>query len=240
MQLEKILKEYGLKEKQAKVYLACLQVGSGPVLRIAERAGLARSSTELVLKSLQQKGLISSYFRKSIKHFSAEDPHKIVASLKERTEMMEEALPKFMAMYRSNETNPSVRFYEGTQAMKLILGEILTEATELLCFASADDLFATIDGFSDFVQKRIQAKIPLKVILKDSAKAQERQRLGPQELRAVKLISGDYDYHGLIYIWKNKIAMFSFADDLSAILIESKELAQVQRNMFIALWDSLA
>lgn len=129
MNLEKTLKEFGLKEKQAKVYLACLQVGSGSVLRIAERAELPRSSTELVLKILQQKGLASSYFRKSIKHFSAEDPHTIVALLKERTEMMEEALPKFMAMYRSSEKHPSVRFYEGTRAMKLVLGEILSEAS---------------------------------------------------------------------------------------------------------------
>jgi len=239
MQLEKTLKEYGLNEKQAKVYLACLQVGSGPVLKIAEKAGLARSSTELVLRSLQQKGLVSSFYKKSIRHFSAEDPHAIVASLKERTEMMEEALPKFMAMYRSTKNHPSVRFYEGERAMKLILNEILDEATELLCFASAEDLFSTIEGFGDFVKKRMQARIPLRVILRDSSKAQERKVLGPQELREVRLISEEYEYHGLIYVWKDKIAMFSFADDLSAIVIESKELAQVQREMFSALWVNL-
>jgi len=41
----------------------------------------------------------------------------------------------------------------------------------------------------------------------------------------------------LIYIWKDKLAMFSFKEELVALVIESKELAQVQRSLFQALWD---
>ena len=37
MKLEQTLKDYGLKEKQIKVYLACLQLGTGPVVKIAQK-----------------------------------------------------------------------------------------------------------------------------------------------------------------------------------------------------------
>ena len=43
----------------------------------------------------------------------------------------------------------------------------------------------------------------------------------------VKIISKEYDYHGLIYVWGNKIAMFSFAKDLTAVVLESEELAKI-------------
>lgn len=240
MDLYNILIEYGLREKQARVYLACLEVGSAPILKIARQAGLARSTTELELEALLDRGLVSSFKKKRIRYFSADDPHTIVNSLKDKTELIQRFLPKFMALYGSNKQRPSVRFYEGKSGMKLILNEILSEAKEILCFSSAEDLFGTIEEFSEFVKQRVKAKIPIKVILRNTEKAQERKQLGPSELRQVKLISKDFEYHGLIYIWNEKIAMFSFKGDFVALAIESKELAQVQRSLFSALWQGLA
>jgi len=237
MELYKILREYGLKEKQAKVYLACLQVGSGSVLKISERAELARSTTELILKSLQQEGLISAFKKKNISHYNAEDPSKIIMSLKEKSELIERALPEFLALYGSNRPRPVVRFYIGKAGMRIILKEILNEAKELLSFGSADDLFTTLEDFHEFVKNRVRLKIPIKVILCNSDLAHERKRLGGQEFRQVKIISSEYGHHGLIYIWADKIAMFSLKNELNAVLIESRELAQVQKSLFLSLWD---
>ena len=237
LDLERTLIDYGLRPKQAKVYLATLQVGSGPILKIAQQAGLARSTTEIVLTSLLEKGLVSSFKKKRVRYFSADDPHTIVGTLKEKTSIIERALPKFMAVYGSSKSRPTARFYEGTIGMKIILQEILEEAKNLLTFGSAEDLFSTLESFPEFVKKRLELKIPIKAILKDSAKVRERKFLGPQQLREVRLIPEHYDYHGLFYVWNDKIAMFSFGADLSALVIESKELAQVQRSLFQALWD---
>jgi len=239
LDLERTLIDYGLRPKQAKVYLATLQVGSGPILKIAQQAGLARSTTEIVLNTLLDKGLVSSFKKKRVRYFSADDPHTIIGSLKEKTTIMERALPKFMAVYGSSKSRPTVRFYEGKPGMKIILEEILNEAKSLLSFASVEDLFATLENYPDFVKKRVELKIPVRVILRDSPKARERKVLGPQHLREVRLIPEHYDYHGLFYIWNDKIAMFSFGEDLSAILIESQELSQMQRASFNFMWDSL-
>ncbi len=237
--LERTLIDYGLRPKQAKVYLATLQVGSGPILKIAQQAGLARSTTEIVLASLLEKGLVSVFKKKSVKYFSADDPHTIISSLKEKTTIIERALPKFMALYGSSKARPAVRFYEGKPGMKIILQEILDEAKSLLSFGSAEDLFATLESFPDFVKKRLELKVPIKVILKDSAKARERKLLGSQQLREVRLVSGNYDYHGLFYIWNDKVAMFSFGSDLSALVIESKDISKMQKAAFDIMWDGL-
>ena len=237
--LERILIEYGLRQKQAKVYLACLEVGSGTVLKIAQAAGMPRSTTELELNHLLDRGLVSIYKKKSVKYFSADDPHSLLNLLEEKSELIQRALPKFVSIYGSNKTRPSVRFYEGRQGLKLVLGEILAEAKELISLGSAEDLFKVLEYFPEFEKKRVERKIPVKVILIDSPKARERKLLGPQQLRQVRLIPETYSYHGQYNVWNNKIAMFSFGRNLSAVVIESQELAQMQKAAFNFMWDSL-
>jgi sugar-specific transcriptional regulator TrmB len=239
MDLEKTLENYGLDEKQAKIYLATLELGSASVQKISQKAGLPRSTCYEVLETLSQKGLISTFLKKKIKYFSAEEPEKIIDLTREKIQGFEKALPQFRALYGEARIRPTARFYQGEQGIKIILDEILKEADELLAFSSAEDLFSALPDFPRFVEKRVKKKIPSRVILRESEKAQERKALGPKELRQVKIIPASYDYHGLIYIWHNKIAMFSFKKDMLAIVIESKELAQVQKAMFELIWNSI-
>ena len=43
----------------------------------------------------------------------------------------------------------------------------------------------------------------------------------------------------MVFIWQNKIAMFSFKKDMEALVIESEELSKIQKAMFDVIWDSL-
>ncbi|MBU0598431.1 hypothetical protein KKF61_05610 [Patescibacteria group bacterium] len=237
MNLENILKQYGLTEKQAKVYLACLELGSASVQKISQKAQLARSTCYEVLTGLQRQRFITTFQKKKAKYFTAEDPKKVIQFARENIERLVQALPEFNALYGEARIRPTVRFYQGQESMKLILNEILDEAKELMAFNSAVDLFNIIPDFQKFVDKRVKRKIPTRVILRESEKARERQRLGPEQLRAVRIIPNSYKFHGLIFIWKNKIAYFSFKKDLVALVIESDILAQTQAAMFEALWD---
>jgi hypothetical protein len=118
--------------------------------------------------------------------------------------------------------------------------EILKEAKELISFGSADDLFRELDKYHQaFVKKRVENKIPLRVILQDTPKARERKNLEIQQLRQVRLLSTDTEINGLIFIWGNKISMFSFKNDLIGVIIESKILAQTERGLFNGLWNKL-
>jgi sugar-specific transcriptional regulator TrmB len=215
MDLEKTLKNYGLSQKQAKIYLACLELGSASVAKISQKAGLARSTSYEVLESLKQQGLVSTFQKKKVQYFSAEEPQRVINLAQEKANLLEQALPQLRAIYGQAKVQPTVRFYQGKQGMKLILDEVLAEAKETLTFSSADDLFATLEYFPEFVKKRLKRKIPARVILRDSKKARERQRLGPQELRQVKIIPPDYEYHGMIFV------------------------AKIQRTMFEVIWQGL-
>ena len=121
MNLSNVLKTYGLNEKQAKIYLTCLELGSSSVQKISKKAELARSSCYEILESLKKQGLISEFKKKTIRYFSAEDPKKIITQAQEKVILLEKALPQFNAIYKKTGDQPTVRFYKGKEGMKLIL-----------------------------------------------------------------------------------------------------------------------
>lgn len=239
MNLETVLTEYGLKQTHTSIYLSALELGSAPVLQIARKCGMARSTCEAVLESLNRKGFVSSFKKKNVRYFTAEDPHRVIRNAKQKANLLEESLPQFMALYGQSTTKPSVRFYSGKLGMQIIMNEVLDEAKELLAISAAEEMFATLEPFTKFVQQRIARKIPIKVILKNTPKAAERKQLGVKELRQVKILPANFDYQSMMYLWKNKIAMLSFGNDLSALVIESKEISQMQKAMFYSLWETL-
>lgn len=241
MQLAKILERYGFTKIQAKVYLACLELGFSSVQRISLRANLSRSTVYEALDALRRRGLVSVFEKRNIKYFSAESPRKIVSESQGIAQMLKAALPHFEAIESRAGRQPIIRFFQGKQGMIAVLKEILREAKEIRCFSSAEDLFETLDQyFPKFVSHRIKKRIPVRAILRESKKARERKELGPQQLRTVKIIPSQYEHHGLIFIWQNKIAMFSFRGEMEVVVIESEELVSVQRAMFEYIWDSMS
>lgn len=239
MNLAKILETYGLRDNQAKIYLASLELGSAPVTKIAEKACIPRSTSYITLESLQEKGLVSSFKKKSVKWFSAQDPKTVIDLGKQKMKLLEQALPEFLAIYGTATTRPDIRFYRGKEGIHIVLEEILAEADELLSFSSTEDLFKTIEEFPEFVKRRIAKHIPSRVISRDSETARERQRIQLQQLRQMKLMPTDFEHHGTIFIWANKIAILSFKKEVSSLIIESEEMMHVQKSMFEMIWNAL-
>jgi len=240
MNLHKTLQTYGLTNKQAKVYLACLELGSASVQKIALKAELARSTVYEVLEILRQQSLVSTFMKKKVRYFTAQDPDQVIRLAQNKVDSLKDSLPQFNAIVGQSKNRSTVRFYQGKEGMKIILEEVLDEANEVLSFATAEDILAQMgDYWSSFVDRRVKNKIPVRAIVKDSKQARERKNLGSKQLRIMRILPDKYSYHGSIFIWKNKIAMFSFTNDFVAIVIESQELADVQRAMFNYLWDSV-
>ncbi|MDO8626538.1 MAG: helix-turn-helix domain-containing protein [Candidatus Magasanikbacteria bacterium] len=240
MKLENTLQKFGLTRREALLYLATLELGSASVQKIAVKSGLVRSTAYEVLERLREKNLVTTYLKKKIRWYSAEDPNQIVGFAESRVNVLKSALPELNALAGKTRRRPSIRFYEGKNEIEIIFDEILNEADTLLGLSSSDDLFRELSSVhKQFLERRISKKIPLRVILRDTPHARARQAAGKNELREVKLLPNTSEFHGLIYIWKNKIAQFSIAGDFVASVTESAEVANMQRAWFEALWERL-
>ncbi len=240
MDIKHALKQFGLSEKEAKLFLVALEIGTAPVNLIAKKSGVARSTCYEVLESLRTQGIVSSFVKKKVRYYSAEDPKTLIHRAEIRADTLKQALPQLAALYHTAGVRPQVRFFEGKEGMKQIFEEMLGDKHECLSFSSSDDLFRAFEDYHyQFVRRRVKEKILARVILRDSPLARERQRIGPQELRIVKFIPSEFEHHGMQAIFGNKIAFFSFVKDYIVVVIESKELAAVQRAMFEWMWQHI-
>ena len=240
MNLQKTLQNFGLNDKEAKIYLACLELGSASAPKLSEAAELPKSTTYGILDKLKQKGLVTLFHKKRIRHFTAEDPTRAIETAKDKVDLLEQVSSQLRGMWGQAKNRPAVRFYQGKEGMVSILKDVLSEAKEMLSFSSPGDLFATLDDyFPQFVRERTKRKILVKAILLDSPKARERKKLGPSELREVRIFPAQYQHNAIVFMWGDKIAMFSLKKELVALVVESKELSQAFRAMFGFMWDSL-
>ncbi len=240
MTIKTVLKQLGLSDRHATIYLACLELGSAPIQKIALRSGFARSTCESVLQSLQEKGLVTTFRKKNTRYFSPEEPKTVLSHEEEKVRALKDALPQFSARYFRGSVLPTVRLYQGKTGVISVLQEILNEAKELISFGSVDEIYEALgDYFPSWTAERTRRSIPIKVILHDTPFARERQKLGPKMLREVRLMPEDYSCSGTAYIWNDKIALCSLKEEMLALVVESQELANIQRAMFSWMWNTL-
>lgn len=118
-----VLREAGLTEGEAKVYVALLELGSATTGPIVEKSGVARCIVYQLLERLARKGLVSFVMKEKTRHFSAASPEGLLEyvegrkrKLDESGKRIEEMLPKFLAMQRSAKSSEA-RTYVGFRGM---------------------------------------------------------------------------------------------------------------------------
>ncbi len=75
--LDQQLRKIGLSDKEAKVYLAALELGKATVQEIAVKANVNRTTTYVAIEGLTEKELMSEYLENHKRFFIAEDPSKL-------------------------------------------------------------------------------------------------------------------------------------------------------------------
>ena len=122
-----VLRNLGFSEKEAKIYLALLEMGTGTAMTISKKADIKRPTTYLILEELKKKGLVSEIPEQ--KHvFAAENPEVLQKNLKQNLANLGELLPIFKAKFNRGE-KPKIKYYEGKDNLyKLYFNKIFTSS----------------------------------------------------------------------------------------------------------------
>lgn len=241
MKLKVILENCGLEEKEADVYLKSLELGQSSAYNLSKQLAFPRSTCYEILEKLREKGYISLFYKKGTKIYYPEDPRIIIEKSKVSFSLFEKSLPQFDALFKTADNKPSVRFLKGKEGIKIILEEILKEASEVLVFSSEDYIKNLEEDYlANFLKRRLEKGIGIKSILRQSVEAEQRKLVSQKELREVRIISKDNDFHSFFAIWQNKVAMFSFQKEMIALVIDDQDLVKTQKAMFWLIWDSVA
>ena len=85
--LTSILTNFGLTDKQAKVYLALLELSSALPSTISRKSGLKRPTVYVILEQLQEKGLVGHLKKGNSLFFTAVDPKALVEDQKRKVNL---------------------------------------------------------------------------------------------------------------------------------------------------------
>lgn len=239
MTLEQVLEEFGLSERQAKVYLATLELGEASVQDIAEKANIERTGTYYLIESLIRKGIVSKTAKGKKEYYSAAEPEVIFDLAKRKKDIIEKYLPEFKALYNSSKVKPKVRLYEGMEGIKSIYEKTLElkKGEEVVSFTPFEVGHKFIgDWGHDYIRRRVARGIFVRDIAEDSIDSREHQKNDKEEFRKTRLVPKQkFPFTNEIGIFQDWVMVISYKE-MIGLVIESKDIAQMMKAIFELAW----
>lgn len=238
------LKKIGLSDKEAKVYLATLELGQASVQEIAKKASVNRPTTYVVLDSLINKGLCSTYADKQKKiRYVAESPEMIISILElqkkeveEKQKMITELMPELHAIYNQQENKPVVRFFEGKDGLRTMIQEQMSTNSKMIrFFTSFDDIKKVFS--QEEIDKAYQDRVAKKTKVKVLFSAEKYEMKNPSNLDESQSIPIDkFPINCDIAFFDNKVRIASLKDKLNGVIIEDKNIYETLVSLFELAW----
>ncbi|MDP3997889.1 MAG: helix-turn-helix domain-containing protein [Candidatus Andersenbacteria bacterium] len=251
MPFETELKKLGLKDKEASVYLACLELGSAAVQQISRKAHVVRATTYVVLDSLAKRGLVTQYKEGKKTLFSAEPPRQLMRLLEKQREViqdkehdLERLLPALQILMKSAGDRPSVRYFSGKEGLHAMRQEIVmySEPGDVIYnFTPSDHLDAVFaEQENQYYRQRLAKRIKSKTIFSTRSLSQRNKLFSKEYLKLSerRFVPTDlFPSTSGMTIFKDRIAIGSFTGKLGGVIIESQSMADMMRRLFDLAWD---
>ena len=229
----------GLNEKQAKVYLACLELGSATIAELAEKSGVKRTSIYNFLEELIHKGFISELHQDGQILLIAEDPKLLIKKSQEQLLGAQKIFPELLAMFNRPGNKPKVHFYQGIAGLKKVYEETLKSREPIYAFTDYEKLMPLMENWMwNYSAERAKRGIAFTAIAKEgewARKALARSKEHKRQLKIVKDINLDTE----INIYENKAAILSFQRPYSGVIIEDAAISQTLKSIWQLLWNKL-
>lgn len=237
--IKQMLQEYGLSEKEAKVYIVLLSLGTSTVNNLSKKTNLIRTTTYDILKALKEKGIVSFIVKNRIQYFQAAAPAKLIQILDEKKAKINTILPELKSLHLEVSNLPSVELFEGKEGIKSIYQDIITEKKPLSAISNTHFIFNVLPFFTpNFIKSRIKNRIRIRLLnekTKESVKLMKNK--DKQELRETRFIPELKDVAITEYVYGEKVAVLNTnPDDPFGILIRNKDFAKTQKILFDLLW----
>ena len=242
--MKQLIQKFGVTEKEALIFLRLLELGAQPAGVMANQMRMPRSSIYLSLQNLEENQLIETFERGKIKYFRCVSVNQLKELLnqKEReinqTEsILKEKLPELLKLENRLSITPSVRHFEGKEAVLKMYERIIKE----------EDFYAILNTESVKIHmKEYYEKIP-QMIKREKRKVKEGviqnksgleyQKKHHSNLHQIRTLPKRVLFFSDNIICEDKIYMVAYGEkDVSAVEITNPLLAQTQRALFKVLW----
>ncbi len=244
-QIELLLINTGLSQKEARIYLYLLEKGPNKALTIFKDLGMKKGNTYALLEELIGKRLVI----KKGTVFLPQTPLNVLSQIEEKTKSLENVLqnfknliPQLNSLYKRSSGKPTIRYFEGEEGIKSVFEDIYSPKKDIVfgCvdLEKADEVFPAYI-IEKLIPKRIKNKVIVHSFVADSPQARKVAQKDRQQLRKTVLLDKNkYPFPAEIDIYKDKIAMLSFAKgEFIGLMIENHDFAESLKSVFRLAFD---
>ncbi|MBU0472003.1 MAG: helix-turn-helix domain-containing protein [Nanoarchaeota archaeon] len=244
-----LVKEAGLTDGEAKVYLALLELGASTTGPIIEKSRIARSFIYNILDKLMEEGLVSYVTRENTKYYEAASPRRILDYIEKRRNQLEESknkvenlLPQLLLL---RETTPSTEIhvfegYKGLQTAYLQYHHRLKKGDEILALGI---LPIQEDKYHEFWkrdhEKRDKEGIKNRMLFNRGTAKEVLQNRNSYKLCEARYMNTDIHTESWILIYSN-VTQIYLQDRKKPLVIEilNQQIAETFKAYFEDYWKN--
>ncbi|EFK94975.1 transcriptional regulator, TrmB [sediment metagenome] len=249
---EKNLCDLGLKVKEARVYLATLELGQSLVTDISQKAAVNRTSGYHILERLCVRGLVIRTSGQGAKRkYAAEPPAYLLniyegkqKNLTRKIEKIKTLLPALNNLYK-DKNKPVIKFYDGSEGIKKVYLETLKSKEEILAVGDIDEWENPV--FNKWIRQYAKKRAARKIYERGLITATEKSAAWVNNYPATKKYShfrwlpkDRFPYLGSeVDIYEDKVVVVLLKKpNYLGVLIQSAELARIMKTLFELAWEA--
>lgn len=240
-ELQKALIAYGFTRREAVVYLALITLLEGSVTDIAQSARLPRSTVQSVLESIRDRGFAETFQKNGVRHYTPASLNKLMTDLREREEIIQQALPSLQQLIDSVQQGNSLQVAQGKAGIKAAFTDLLDlyrgGLTEVFAFSNTSKLIELLPQFfPEWAQKEAVYPVNVQMLVPEDALVHENTKANPR--MKLRQVPKQYAFPGDMTIAGSKVFFFYLEKKNPHVYtIHSQEVAEMQSKIFKLLWE---
>ena len=242
---EKYLKDIGLSEKEAIVYITLLSFDKASISDVSQKAKVKRPTTYVILDTLEKKGLVSEVNIGKKTYYIAESPEKLdmfvdrqIHLLEENKKSLDIVIPQLKSIQREQGEKPMVQFFDGKEGVlssnyNTFVEKIGDEPVYIVYSKDAiGDVFSEKEA-KEMRGRRISMGIKSKAIYNSKVGEKPSDETGDR----IKIDENKYPVTSDITIYGDQVKIAVFGKRISGISIKSKEFAETLKSLIKFIFD---
>jgi len=225
------LREIGLSDSEAKIYITLLKLGEATVAEISQHSGLHRTNIYDSIEKLKEMGLVSYLLKENKQFLRATSPEHLLNYLKEQEEKITKMIPELKEIQSKISEKITVEVFKGEQGIKSVLKEILSKREEVVGYSISGQLRKFLPQFAEYYfREQTKYKIKHKFIYTAGIVKP------PLKYYEIKYLPKEFASAILNLCYSDVILNLIWEPEMIAIKIKSKQLADNFKKHFKLLW----
>ena len=236
--------------RESDIFFILLNLGTATAAALAKHAqDIPRTSVYDVLKTLQHRGLVSSFIRDGDTHYRVENIEHVIDAIEaQKQELTEQqntirsVADIFQQLKNGTAYEPGTRYFEGKNGILAIHRELQNARKETRTIVDIASVYRTFprmvyeDNLKDFQTFQVLKK---DLMIKSKEAERYLKVAPPSSFHQVKWLPPTVLFKTDTLVWEGHVAVIDYTNRLSGIVIDNPTITETFVAWFEMIWGSI-